>query len=38
MSEPRPRSKALEEIERTAMPGLLIVLRTEGTDGMRYAP
>ena len=37
MSEPRPRLKALEEIERTALPSLLEVLRTEGTDGVRYA-
>ena len=37
MSEPRPHLKTLEEIERTAMPGLLEVLRTEGIDGVRYA-
>ena len=37
MSEPRPHLKTLEEIERTALPGLLEVLRTEGIDGVRYA-
>jgi hypothetical protein len=29
--------KALEEIEREGMPGLLEVLREEGIDGVRYA-
>ncbi len=37
MSEPRPHLKTLEEIERTALPGLVEVLRTEGIDGVRYA-
>ena len=37
MSEPRPHLKTLEEIERTALPGLLEVLRTEGIKGVRYA-
>ena len=29
--------KTLEEIERTVLPGLVEVLRTEGIDGVRYA-
>ena len=37
MSEPRLHLKALEEIERTALPGLVEVLRTEGIEGVRYA-
>ena len=37
MSESRPHLKTLEEIERTALPGLLEVLRTKGIDGVRYA-
>ena len=37
MSDPKPHRKTLEEIERTALPGLLKVLRTEGIDGVRYA-
>ncbi len=37
MSEPRPHLKILEEIERTALPGLLEVLRKEGIEGVRYA-
>ena len=37
MSESRPHLEILEEIERTALPGLLEVLRTEGIDGVRYA-
>ncbi len=31
MSEPRPHLKTLEETERIALPGLLEVLRTEGS-------
>ena len=38
MSEPRPHLKALEEIKRTALPGLVGVLRTAGIEGVRYAP
>ncbi len=37
MSEQRPHLKALEEIERTYVPGLVEVLRAEGIDGVRYA-
>ena len=37
MSDPKPHLKILEEIERTALPGLLEVLRAEGIDGVRYA-
>ena len=37
MSEPRPHPKTLEEVERTTMPGLVEVLRTEGIDGVRYS-
>ena len=37
MSEQRPHLKALEEIERTTLPGLVEVLRAEGIDGVRYA-
>ena len=37
MSEPRPHLKTLEEIERTCVPGLLEVLRTERIDGAPYA-
>ena len=37
MDERRPHLKTLEEIQRTALPGLLEVLRTEGIDGVRYA-
>jgi hypothetical protein len=32
-----PHLKALEEIERGGIPGLVEVLREEGTDGVRYA-
>ena len=37
MSEPRPHRKTSEEIERTCVPGLVEVLRTEGIEGVRYA-
>ena len=36
MSEQRPHLKTLEEIERTCVPGLVEVLRTEGIEGVRY--
>ena len=29
--------RTLEEIERTCVPGLVEVLRTEGAEGVRYA-
>ena len=29
--------RTLEEIERTCVPGLVEVLRTEGVEGVRYA-
>ncbi len=32
-----PHLKALEEIERKGIPGLVEVLREEGIDGVRYA-
>ena len=32
-----PHLKALEEIERDGIPGLVEVLREEGIDGVRYA-
>lgn len=37
MSGAKPHLKILEEIERTCMPGLVEVLRTEGVEGVRYA-
>ncbi|MDP9456431.1 MAG: hypothetical protein M3Q60_11770 [Actinomycetota bacterium] len=37
MSDAKPHLKALEEIERTCVPGLVEVLRTEGIEGVRYA-
>jgi hypothetical protein len=37
MSESRPHLEALAEIERTCVPGLVEVLRTEGIEGVRYA-
>ncbi len=37
VSETPPHLKALEEIERSGIPGLLEVLREEGLDGVRYA-
>ena len=37
MNEPRPHLKVLEEIERTCVPDLVEVLRTEGVEGVRYA-
>ena len=37
MNEPRPHLRTLEEIERTCIPGLVEVLRTEGIEGVRYA-
>ena len=37
MSDAKPVLKTLEEIERTCVPGLVEVLRTEGIDGVRYA-
>jgi hypothetical protein len=33
MNESRPHLKALEEIERTCVPDLVEVLRTEGVEG-----
>ncbi len=36
MSDIRPHLKALEEIERDCIPGLVEVLRTEGIKGVRY--
>ena len=37
MSDAKPHLRTLEEIERTCVPGLVEVMRTEGTDGVRYA-
>ncbi|MDP9438920.1 MAG: hypothetical protein M3P49_09265 [Actinomycetota bacterium] len=37
MSDARPHLMTLEEIERTCIPGLVEVLRTEGIEGVRYA-
>ena len=37
MSGARPHLRTLDEIERTCVPGLLEVLRTEGIEGVRYA-
>ncbi len=37
MSLTPPHLKALEEIERDGIPGLVKVLREEGLDGVRYA-
>ncbi len=37
MSDHHPRLKALKEIERNCVPGLVEVLRTEGVEGVRYA-
>jgi hypothetical protein len=37
MSEAKPHLRTLEEIERTCVPGLVEVLRTEGIEGVRYA-
>lgn len=37
MREHRTHLKALEEIERDCVPGLLEVLRAEGIEGVRYA-
>ncbi len=37
MSTTPPHLKTPEEIERTCVPGLVEVLRTEGIDGVRYA-
>ena len=37
MNEPRPHLKTLEEIERTCVPDLVEVLRTERIEGVRYA-
>ncbi len=37
MREPRPHLKTPEEIERTCVPGLVEVLRTEGIEGVRHA-
>jgi hypothetical protein len=36
MSETKPHLQALEVIERTAIPGLVEVLREEGLDASRY--
>ena len=35
MDEPRPHLEPLSEIERTALPGLVEVLRTERIEGVR---
>ncbi len=37
MSGAKPHLRTLEEIERTCVPGLVEVLRTEGIEGVRYA-
>ena len=37
MSTPPPHLKALEEIERDAVPGLVGVLEKEGVEAVRYA-
>ncbi len=37
MSDAKPHLRTLEEIERTCVPGLIEVLRTEGIDSVRYA-
>ena len=37
MSGTRPHLKALHEIERDCIPGLVEVLRMEGIEGVRYA-
>ncbi len=37
MSTTPPHLKTPEEIERTCVPGLVGVLRTEGIEGVRYA-
>ena len=37
MGGAKPHLKILEEIERTCVPGLVEVLRTEGIEGARYA-
>jgi len=37
MRETPPHLKALEEIEKSSIPGLVEVLREEGLDGVRYA-
>lgn len=33
----KPHLKTLDEIDRDCIPGLVEVLRTEGTEGVRYA-
>jgi len=37
MSDAKPHLRALEEIEREDIPGLVEVLREEGLDGVKYA-
>ena len=37
MSEARPHLRTLDGIERTCVPGLVEVLRTEGVEGVRHA-
>ena len=37
MKDTPPHLQALEDIEQAGIPGLLEVLREEGTDGVRYA-
>ncbi len=37
MNPTPPHLRTLEEIERTCVPGLVEVLRTEGVEGVRYA-
>ena len=37
MKDTPPHLQALEELEKTGIPGLLEVLREEGIDGVRYA-
>ncbi len=36
MKDTPPHLKALEEIEKTSVPGLVKVLREEGVDAVRY--
>ena len=37
MSDAKPHLRTLDDIERTCVPGLVEVLRTEGVEGVRYA-
>ena len=38
MKDTPPHLKALEEIERDCIPGLVRVLREEGLEAVRYTP